>query len=83
MANLKRPELKLGGNIMIRKFQELRTQIPRLLYPSRLPKLGEKPRDRESRLLQETVTGNISAPIGNAGRSFASDPLHNRTPDSS
>ena len=67
----------------VRKFQELRTQIPRLLHPSRLPKLSEKPRDRESRLLQETVTGNISAPIGNAGRSLASDPLHNWTPDSS
>ena len=67
----------------VRKFQELRTQIPRLLYPSRLQKLGEKSRDRESRLLQETVTGNISAPIVNAGRSFAGDPLHNRTPDNS
>ena len=65
------------------KRQELRTQIPRLLYPSQLQKLGEKPRDRESGLLQESITGNIGAPIGNAGRSLAGYPLHNRTPDSS
>ena len=42
-----------------------------------------KTQDRESGLLQETITGNIGAPIGNAGRSLAGYPLHNRTPDSS
>ena len=66
----------------VRKFWELWTQIPRLLYPSRLQKLGEKPRDRESGLLQETIAGNIGAPIGNAGWRFAGDPLQNWTSDS-
>ena len=50
----------------VRKLQELRAQIPQLLYPSRLQKLGEKPRNRETRLLQETTTGNIGASMGNA-----------------
>lgn len=45
VANLKRPELKLGVT-MSGKFQEFCTQIPRVLYPS-LQKLGERPRERE------------------------------------
>ena len=80
MANLKQPELKLGGN-MSENFKNFELRFHD--YCIQADYRNEKPRERESGLLQETFAGNIGALIGNAWRSFAGDPLRSWTSDSS
>ena len=82
MANLKRPELKLGGNIS-EHFKNFEVRFHDYCIQADIHKPGEKPCDGEGGLLQEAFPINIGATIGNARRSFAGDPLHHWTADHS